>query len=64
MQAWVNGVKKLDHRGPTIYAGDVCYLKLANYHSPFGQASAVIHDRVIRGSTWQAVSRTTLEGVQ
>ncbi len=64
MRAWVNGKKKLDHRGPTLYSGQGCYLKLANYHSPFGQASAVIHDRVIRGSTWQAVSRTTLEGVQ
>jgi hypothetical protein len=64
MRAWVNGKKKLDHRGPTIYSGDVCYLKLANYHTPFGQPTAVIHDRVIRGSTWQAVSRTTLEGVQ
>jgi hypothetical protein len=63
MRAWVNGVKKLDHRGPTLYAGQGCYLKLANYHSPFGQSSAVIHDRVVRGSTWQAVSRTTLEGV-
>ncbi len=64
MRAWVNGKKKLDHRGPTLYSGQGCYLKLANYHSPFGEASAVIHDRVIRGSTWQAVSRTTLEGVQ
>ena len=64
MKAWVNGQKKLDHRGPTLYSGQGCYLKLANYHSPFGQASAVIHDRVIRGSTWQAVSRTTLEGVE
>jgi hypothetical protein len=64
MRAWVNGVKKLDHRGPTIYAGQGCYLKLANYHSPFGQASSVIHDRVIRGTTWQAVSLTPLEGVQ
>jgi hypothetical protein len=63
MRAWVNGKKKLDHRGPTLYAGQGCYLKLANYHSPFGEASAVIHDRVIRGSSWQAVSRTTLEGV-
>ena len=63
MRAWVNGKKRLDHRGPTLYSGQGCYLKLANYHSPFGQASAVIHDRVIRGSTWQAVSRTTLEGV-
>jgi hypothetical protein len=54
--AWVNGVKKLEHRGPTLYAGQGCYLKLANYHTPVcnpypgctGPASSVIHDRVIR----------------
>jgi hypothetical protein len=40
------------------------YLKLANYHTAFGQSSSVIHDRVIRGTTWQAVSLTPLEGVQ
>jgi hypothetical protein len=64
MRAWVNGVKKLDHSGPTLYSGMGCYLKLANYHSAFGAATAVIHDRVIRGTTWQAVSSTPLEGVQ
>lgn len=55
-RAWVNGVKKLEHRGPTLYAGQGCYLKLANYHTPVcdpypgctGPASSVIHDRVIR----------------
>jgi hypothetical protein len=46
--AWVNGEKKLSHRGPTLYAGIGCYLKLSNYHQAFGQASSVIHDRVIR----------------
>lgn len=46
--AWVNGVKKLEHRGPTLYAGQGCYLKLANYHVAFGRPSSVIHDRVIR----------------
>jgi hypothetical protein len=64
MRAWVNGVKKLDHQGPTLYSGIDCYLKLANYHTPFGQSSSVIHDRVIRGTTWDAVSLTPLEGVQ
>jgi hypothetical protein len=47
---------KLEHRGPTLYAGQGCYLKLANYHTPVcdpypgctGPASSVIHDRVIR----------------
>ncbi|HEY7655470.1 MAG TPA: heparin lyase I family protein [Burkholderiales bacterium] len=55
-RAWVNGVMKLEHRGPTLYAGQGCYLKLANYHTPVcdpypgctGPASSVIHDRVIR----------------
>jgi hypothetical protein len=63
MYAWVNGVQKLAHRGPTLYAGQGCYLKLANYHSPTG-ASSVIHDRVIRGTSASAVSLTPLQGVQ
>lgn len=55
-KGWVNGEPRLDHRGPTLYAGQGCYLKLANYHTPVcdpypgctGRASSVIHDRVIR----------------
>jgi hypothetical protein len=67
--AWVNGVKKLSHRGPTLYAGQGCYLKLANYHVPIaptgsvGPASSVIHDRLIRGTTALSVSSGPLEGV-
>ena len=64
IKAWVNGVLKLDHRGPTLYAGQGVYLKLANYHSAFGSPSSVIHDRIIRGTTWQDVSLTPLQGVQ
>ena len=70
--AWVNGVKKLAHRGPTLYAGQGVYLKLANYHTPICDpypacvgthpASSVIYDRVIRGTTPQAVSLGPLEG--
>ena len=63
-KAWVNGVLKLDHHGPTLYQDYGVSLKLANYHPAFGQSSSVIHDRVIRGTTWQAVSLTPLEGVQ
>jgi len=59
----VNGVQKMAYRGPTIYSGQGCYLKLANYHTAFGQASSVIHDRVIRASTPDAVSLTPLQGV-
>ncbi len=57
------GRKVLTHRGPTLYQGLEVYLKLANYHSAFGQASSVIHDRVIRGTTPAAVSLTPLEGI-
>jgi len=71
--AWVNGVKKLSHRGPTLYSGQGVYLKLANYHTPVcdpypacvgtHSASSVIHDRVIRGATALSVSSGPLEGV-
>ena len=61
--AWVNGVKKMDYSGPTLYAGQGCYLKLANYHTAFGQASSVIHDRIIRGTTQADVLLTSLKGV-
>jgi hypothetical protein len=37
--------------GPTLYPNQGCYLKLANYHTPFGQPSSVIHDRVRRGKS-------------
>ena len=63
IQAWVNGVLKLDHRGPTLYSGYGVFLKLANYHSAFGQSTSVIHDRVIRGSTALSVSPGPLAGV-
>jgi len=46
LYAWVNGVQKLAYNGPTLYAGQGCYLKLANYHTPAGRASSVIHGRI------------------
>jgi hypothetical protein len=71
--AWVNGKKYLAHNGPTLYAGEGAYLKLANYHSPVcdpypacigtHSASSVIYDRVIQGTTALAVSPGPLEGV-
>jgi hypothetical protein len=64
MYAWVNGVQKLAYRGPTIYSGQGCYLKLANYHSPTGVGSSIVHDRVVRGTSASAVSLTPLPGVQ
>jgi hypothetical protein len=50
-KAWVNGVLYMDHKGPTLYTGQGVYLKLANYHSAFGQPSSVMHARVIRSNT-------------
>lgn len=46
--AWVNGVQKMAYRGPTLYAGQGVYWKMANYHTAFGQPSSVIHARVVR----------------
>jgi hypothetical protein len=72
-RAWVNGVKKLDHSGPTLYTGQGTYFKLANYHTPIcdpypacigtDPASSIIFDRVVRGPTPQSVSMGPLEGV-
>ena len=62
-RVWLNGKRVFQHTGPTLYRGSGVYLKLANYHSPFGQSTSVIHDRVIRGTTAQAVSLTPLDGV-
>lgn len=48
---------------PTHYAGCQIYLKLANYHGPYGVPSSVIHDRVVRGTSPEAVALAPLEGV-
>ena len=61
--AWVNGVQKMAYRGPTLYPGQGCYFKLANYHSAFGKPTSVIHARVVRGATPGAVSPGPLEGL-
>lgn len=63
VEAWVNGRRVMRHRGPTLYAGISCYLKIANYHAPHGQPSFVVHDRVLRGSSAAAVALGPLEGV-
>ena len=62
--AWVNGARRMEYRGPTLYPGQGCYLKLANYHTAFGRPSSVIHGRVIRGTSAAAVSRTPLPDTQ
>jgi hypothetical protein len=50
-QAWVNGKQVMDYSGPTLYAGQSAYLKLANYHSPLGVPVSVVHSRIVRGAT-------------
>ena len=61
IKAWVNGVLKMNYKGPTLYTGQGCYLKLANYHSPLGKPVSVIHDRIKRGDSAAAVSSRTLQ---
>jgi hypothetical protein len=64
VEGWINGKKFMAHTGPNLYNDATCYLKLANYHTAWGQSTSVIHDRVKKGKTWNAVSDTALEGVQ
>ena len=73
--AWVNGKRVLAHVGPTLFAEQNVYVKLANYHLPIcdpypacagtdaDYPSSVIHDRIVLGDTAQAVSTGPLEGV-
>ena len=53
--AWIDGRNVLAYRGPTLYAGQGCYLKLANYHTPVGRPVAVIHARLARAPTREAL---------
>jgi beta-lactam-binding protein with PASTA domain len=50
-QAWVNGQQLMNYSGATLYVGQSCYLKLANYHTPLGVPVPVIHSRVVMGAT-------------
>jgi hypothetical protein len=50
-QAWLNGQQLMNYSGATLYVGQSCYLKLANYHTPLGVPIPVIHSRVVRGAT-------------
>jgi hypothetical protein len=50
-QAWLDGKQVMNYAGPTLYVGQSCYLKLANYHSALGLPVSVIHSRVVRGAT-------------
>ncbi|HWZ62587.1 MAG TPA: heparin lyase I family protein [Steroidobacteraceae bacterium] len=53
--AWVDKRRVIDYRGPTLYAGQGCYLKLANYHTPVGRAVTVMHAQLARAATPQAL---------
>jgi hypothetical protein len=69
--AWLDRKRVLSHKGPTLYAGQGVYFKLANYHTPVCDpypacigthpASSVIHTAVRRGRTWQAVANGVLD---
>ena len=48
---------------PTMFAGCDVYLKLANYHGPYGVPSSVVHDRVVRGTSAAAVALAPLGGM-
>src|SRR5262249_46270636 len=64
VNAWMNGKKVLTYRGPTLYQGQGCYLKLQNYRVPDGRASSMIHGRIVMGSSAGEVARTPLEGLR
>src|SRR5256885_7082355 len=58
--AWVDDKQIVHYRGPTLYAGQGCYLKLANYHTPVGKPVSVVHARVRRGPTREALGSGAL----
>jgi len=61
-QAWLNGQQLMNYSGATLYVGQSCYLKLANYHTPLGVAIPVIHSRVVRGTTQAQVQLPSSPG--
>ena len=62
--AWVDDRRVLDYRGPTLYAGQGCYLKLANYHTPVGKPVAVVHAHLVRAATREALAIASLKAGQ
>src|SRR5947207_8479256 len=61
-QAWLNGRQLMNYSGATLYVGESCYLKLADYHTPLGVPISVIHSRVVRGATQAAVQLPSSPG--
>lgn len=49
-QAWLNGQQVMNFSGPTLYAGQSCYLKVANYHTPTGAPVSIVHNRIVRAT--------------
>jgi hypothetical protein len=49
-RSWCNGQLVMEHTGPTVYAADFVYWKIANYHAVRSDvppaAYSVLHDRV------------------
>ncbi|MGE5467075.1 MAG: carbohydrate-binding protein [Ignavibacteria bacterium] len=56
---YINGTKVIDYYGPNLYQGYNVYLKLPNYHGPYGVSSTLYYDRTVRGPTQAAVAPST-----
>jgi hypothetical protein len=56
LEAWVDEKQIVAYRGPTLYVGQNCYLKLANYHTATGQAVSVLHALAARADTSEALA--------
>ena len=73
--AWVDGKRVLSNKGPTLYAGQGVYLKLACYSTPVCDPSpaciggplhkptSVLHGNIVLGVTKQSVTSLQLERV-
>lgn len=58
-QVWINGKQVINYNGPNLYQNYNVYLKLPNYHGPYGTSSTLYYDRVVRGPTQLAVVPST-----
>lgn len=53
---WLNGRQFMMYRGPTLITGNGAYLKLANYGTQTGSASALLHGAAVRAKTEAALA--------
>ncbi|HEX5393216.1 MAG TPA: carbohydrate-binding protein [Rhodocyclaceae bacterium] len=58
-QVWINGTQVINYSGPNLYQNYNVYLKLPNYHGPYGVASTLYYDRTVRGPTQASVTPST-----